>query len=379
MVPEFAILTVVSATFVGVAIFIAFIFWFVLRQSASRYAAWSKVANQLGLEHGGRTTLSGQLHGQRVRASIVTRGSGDSRSTYTVVRADLYPPLDLGLDVREHGFFNDMFHAAADVPLGDAAFDATFITSADEPERLRALLDPGLRRLLLSQLANTAASFRVRDDGVVIERPGAISDPAWLAWALQLSARIVGKLDASRRRTPCSAWLRQHRQTWLRFAQTHGLTGLDTPLCMWGTMEGRPVQIYAVRTDRARYELELSVGFSAPLGLGLALQPKGLLDKLAVFFGSQDHELGDPWFDDTYLLRVERTDLIGEVLDASVRAEIMAVHQGVGPVTLDDHRLTVRLPNVPNHPGAVPQVLHRLVGLVERLGARGSQRIGPYR
>ena len=109
------------------------------------------------------------------------------------------------------------------------------------------------------------------------------------------------------------------------------------------------------------------------------LQPKGLLDKVAVFFGTRDHSLSDPWFDDTYLLRVDRTDLVDRVLDGPTRAEIMAVHQGLGPVSLNDDELTVRLPHVPAHPAVVPQTMHRLIGLVERLGARGSQHVGPYR
>ena len=251
--------------------------------------------------------------------------------------------------------------------------------SGDEPARLQALLDPGLRRLLLTQLANVSASFSIRDDGVTIERAGAVNDSVWLAWALELAARITSDLDAARRRTPCSGWLRPQRDAWLAFATANGLTGLDTPLCMWGTMEGHVVRAYAVRTDRGRYELELSVGFGTPLGLGLMLQPKGLLDKVAVFFGTRDHSLSDPWFDDTYLLRVDRTDLVDRVLDGPTRAEIMAVHQGLGPVSLNDDELTVRLPHVPAHPAVVPQTMHRLIGLVERLGARGSQHVGPYR
>jgi hypothetical protein len=356
---------------------VAGVVWLVVQANKRQTIAWRSVAEQHGLQNDGRT-IAGVLRGQPVHAGLVTRGSGDSRTTYTVVSSTLRTPLDLGLSLRHHGFFNDMFHKSQDIAMGDSQFDAAFIVSADEESRVRALLDDRLRRLLRQHLAGDV-SFRLGDTGLSVERVGVATDSRWLSWALDLCALVNAQLDAGRRRTPPSSWLRHHRQAWLGFAQAHGLQGYDTPLSMWGTIEGIEVHAYAVRVDRGHYQLEIGLRFGEALGLGLMLQPKGLLDKVAIFFGSQDHRLGDHRFDDTYRLRVLRTDVVGEVLDEAIRGELLDVHHSVGPIQLDDEALTVRLPTFPSHPNVVPQTVHRLLGITERLGARGVARIGPYR
>src|SRR5690606_29950646 len=140
--------------------------------------------------------------------------------------------LDLGLNVRRHGFLSDMFHSAKDIVLGDPPFDSRFLVSADEDHRARAVLTPPLRRLLLERLGQN--TFHLNDAGMTVECRGATSDERWLDWAIEICARAASKIDRARAHTPVATPLAAHRQAWRTYAEACGLRGQDTPLCMWG-------------------------------------------------------------------------------------------------------------------------------------------------
>lgn len=366
----------------GIAVFvapIALIVWAASRQAKRRRSIWATVAHQAGLAYaGGR--VYGRRYGQPVDIHTVSRGSGNNRRTYTVVAGRLDTPLDLGLSIRRHGFLNDLFEGSRDVPIGDAPFDTAFLVQADEDHRARALLTPVLRRLLLDQLRR-GPDFVLSDQGLVVERPGVVSDPRWLQWAVEVCSRGTYKLDRARAGVPPASPLTHHRHAWAAFATARGLRGLDTPLCMWGTLDSVEVVVYAVRTGKLTYALDIRLRFSRSLGLGLTVKPKRTFDRIAIFFGSKDHPLGDPDFDATFVVAVSDTARVGELLDPSLRAQLLGLNDQVGPVWLNDDGLTVRLPVVPRDPSAVPRTVHQLTGVVELIMSRSpaSRSVGPYR
>lgn len=343
-----------------------------------RLATWARVAHQHGLAMIG-TEIQGTKYGQRLRVCTVTRGSGNNRATYTVVSSQLPTPLDLGLNLRRHGFFNDMFHAAADIQIGDPPFDSRFLVSGDEPHRVRAVFTPPLRRLLLERLGT--ATFSLGDAGMSVECRGASSDEHWLGWAIELCARAAHKMDRARHHTPPAGPLLHHRQAWVTYARAAGLQGLDTPLCMWGRIGDHDVSVFSVRVDRLRFALQIQVRFATPLRIGLAVKERhGMIDAVAVFFGGQDHRLGDPLFDRTFRVKASDPERATALLHESVRRELLWVRSQIGPPIVDDHGLSVRLPTVPHEPTIVPRVVHQLTGLAERLSARGpGATTGPYR
>ena len=69
-----------------------------------------------------------------------------------------------------------------------------------------------------------------------------------------------------------------------------------------------------------------------------------------------------------------------ELLDASLRQRILALHGTVGPFTLTDDGCSFRLPNVPEDPAVVTTVVGHLIEIADRVGDRrfGNRR-GPYR
>ena len=216
------IAVIVLLLFAGIVVaFIGGLVWLVRHYSRAQREAWQQAATQLGLHYDGRQIV-GTRHGQRVRVCTVTRGSGDSRTTYTVVSSQLPMALDLGFKLRKHGFLNNMFHASEDHVVGDPRFDEAFIVSADEPHRVRSLLGPKLRGLLVQQLG-TSSSFDVSDHGATIETTGVSSSMPWLTWAVESATRICSGLELARHSVPVATPLAPHRHAWRNFALANGM------------------------------------------------------------------------------------------------------------------------------------------------------------
>ncbi len=366
------------APFVIVVAIIGLAIWWNQHQSRQRDQIWGQVAAGLGL-HYANSEIWGRRHGQSIRVGLVSRGSGKNKTTYTVASSVLNPPLDLGLSVQRHGFFNDLFQGGHDIQVGDPAFDGRFIIQGDEDHRVRALLATELRQLLLGRLGG--ADFSLSDRGMSVERHGATNDGRWLGWAIEMCSQTTHLLSRARFHVPVASALAWHSQAWAAFARANGLRGVDTPLCMWGELEGTGVHAYAARVGTRAYQLEVRVSFSPSLGVGLAVQPTRTFDRVAIFFGSQDHKLGDPAFDETFVVKAASAHAVGQVLDARLRAQLLELHRTVGATSLYDDALVVRLPTLPRHPAVVPQTVHRMAALAEAVGARRhpGEHVGPYR
>src|SRR5688500_8770129 len=69
-----------------------------------RNRAWAHVARTLGLYYV-KDRVWGTLNGHEVQLRTEYRGSGKSRHLVTVIAAGFDPPLDLGLQITQHGFF----------------------------------------------------------------------------------------------------------------------------------------------------------------------------------------------------------------------------------------------------------------------------------
>ena len=378
MAPLLGALLVVVFVFGGFGGLVAFIIWWARRQQQQRDQAWGAVAAQLGLGYPpGR--IYGR-HGQPVQLTTVTRGSGKSQQTYTVASSPLEVPLDLGLSVRAHGFFEDLFRGGGDIVVGDPVFDSRFLVQADEEHRARAALTPRLRGLLRPPVPSGTA-LALSDSGCVVECRGTCDYPPWLIAAIELAAQASAELARARAAVPVATPLAPYASAWASYARARGLQGLDTPLCMWGTLEGVALRAYAVRAGRLCYALEIQVGLPQPLGLGLQIRPQHTFDRLSSLFGAQDIELGDPPFDGAFVVKAHEPAAVRELLDAPTRATLLAVHQSVGALSVSDDGLTVRLPQLGRDPAVVPRTAEKLAAVGDALSRRRQRQpeIGPYR
>lgn len=337
----------------------------------------SEWAEALGLVRVG-DELVGQIDGVPVGARLAFDRPGGFDATWTLY-ARLQPPLDLGLLVHSRPMDVDLPSAGRFVAqTGNAAFDQRYESKGDEPARVRALLGPVTRTILAT--LHPAAPLLINDDGVAVQGPRIYGTEEWLRQGLGAVAKVALAINEARDLVPAAYPLVGHRMHWARFASHHGLHGISAPLCMWGTLQGSTIYAYANRLDPFSYCLEVFLRFDQPLGLGLLLQPLRTVDRLKDFFGAEDHRLGDELFDDAFLLRVSDAAGVEELLDASLRQRILALHGTVGPFTLTDDGCSFRLPNVPEDPAVVTTVVGHLIEIADRVGDRrfGNRR-GPYR
>jgi len=346
-----------------------------------REARWARLAQALGLEHANGVVF-GRLHGQQVNLRIETRGSGKSRHTYTVVSSMPSLPLDLGLHVTHQGYFDEALVSLGlktDIPIGDPAFDAAFSISADEPHRAAALLTPALRQAL----SVIREPLLLSDAGFSMSTRGAVTDEAWLTWALRSAAGITAQVKEARRRVPVATPLAGHRVEWKRFAAQAGLSRMSTPLCMWGELEGTRISVRAVRVEPLVYQMEVMVYFDLPLHLGLFVRPTGAFDDLATFFGRQDHRLNDAAFDPAFVVQAARSDRLAEVLDEGARRMLVDLNRRFGSVQVNDEGIAIRSASVATDPRAIPTLTAHVREAAKRISenaaGRSAARAGPYR
>lgn len=379
---------VVGALLVFVLMFGGFVGLVVLLVVGQRHAtrrrreAWARLANGLGLSMVG-DTIWGTLDGVRVRVWIRVVRHNKSTSYYTVVEGQLDPRLDAGLSVYAQGLFGDIlggFLGQRDVEVGHAELDRLFVVRADEDARARWLLPPALCDAMVA-LKRSRHDFCLDDGGARTECNGISSDEAWLAWSLRSVAGLTRQLDDARRRTPPATPLLPHQQAWQRFARSAGLRGMDTPLCMWGRLDGASVGVYAVRTRPLEYRIEATVRFAEPLALGLAVRPESSWDSVRALFGAQDVSLGDAPFDRAYVVRATDLQRLGVVIDPEVRRVMVDLGQRVGPLHVDDEAVRLQSASLSHDPRQAPWLLETTKQLADRIraNARPGVQQGPYR
>ena len=297
--------------------------------------------------------------------------------------ARLQPPLDLGLVIS-----NKLMPVAlpgtgaahANFGHADPSFDQRCVVACDEPARAQALLTGSLRRVILDNL-HPQAMFMITDAGVAVQTVDGHAGESELRNGLRVVTAIAHSLNAAREHVPPAMPLIAHRDAWVRFAGGNGLQGISAPLCMFGTIDDATMYAYSVRTSATELQLEVWLRFEQPLALGLLVQPMRTVDRFKELFGAEDYKLGDALFDETFLVRVSDGPATAALLDAETRKRLLLIHDTVGPLSLTDDGLSVRLPYVPPDPAIVPTIARQMLEIARFIAdkRRGQQAGGPYR
>jgi hypothetical protein len=372
-----AALAVTPVVFVGGLVGVGFY----LRDQ--RVKAWQAVAQRLGLRYE-NDTIHGVLDGQYVRAFQESRGAGKSRTVYTIATATLVPAFDLGLGVHRHGFLSTVgeWVGMKDIAIGDPTFDAKLVVRGDEASRVQALFAHPPLRAALENAHKSGARFTLVDSGFRIETTGAASGP-WVEYALRVSALVTRSASDARPRVPVASVLAPHRALWAEYAETVGMTGIDTPLSMSGRMDGAAVFVSASRVGALEYGLDVRVNLERPLGIGLVVQPSGSVSFLSELFGGQDLKVGDPAFDQRFVVKATNRHALAAILDATARRLVLELAASTGEVQLLDDAVIVKLPRFDADPSVVPRLVTRARSIANRLtenaATLGTAPRGPYR
>ncbi|MCA9622433.1 MAG: hypothetical protein KC731_25600 [Myxococcales bacterium] len=271
-------------------------------------------------------------------------------------------PLDMGLTVQRGAKVPG--DARKEHKTGDMAFDRDYCVRADETPRVDSLLTPRLREQLLSAHAS------LDDDGVEIllgESNGeAVID------TVRLAGWVASELERASVKVPPAEALVGTREAWLSFAQEQKLATADTPLSMWGTIEGVEVQARSVRDSFRNFHFELSAAFPQPLGRGLSLKPASS----ATQFDRTGEPVGHPAFDKNFSLSTTDSVDAARLVGPETRLALLDLRDAGLQLRADDEGLWAWVGFKPTEVDQVPHGLRRLAQIALRI-AGNAERFPP--
>ena len=237
-------------------------------------------------QHWGMTLAEGKASGMVKGRQVDLKLRDDD---LIKIRALAVRALDMGLTVLRGG--KPPGDARKEYSTGDTTFDTEYCVRVDEPERAENLLTERLRTQLLSAHASLS------DKGVELLMPRVDADS--LAEAVRLGCTVAGELDRASPKVRCAEPLADTRERWLAYAAERKLATADTPLSMWGQIDGFKVQVLAVRDAFQQFHFELTADFPSPLARGLSLKPASS----ATQFDRTGDPIGHPAFDKLFMLK----------------------------------------------------------------------------
>jgi hypothetical protein len=121
--------------------------------------------------------IKGHDADEEVLIYTVTRGSGKSRTTYTVTEMSLHPKVG-GFALSKEGFFSKVgktLFGLQDIQLGDEEFDRKVMVKGKDPEAVKlALSSETLRRSIIDAF-DAYPGMSITDAKIVYERQGSLT------------------------------------------------------------------------------------------------------------------------------------------------------------------------------------------------------------
>lgn len=302
-------------------------------------------------------------------------------------------PLDLGLSVSAAGYrpFDGLTRQPPSWSAEAHHRDLTgeFAVYADEPERLQRLMTPEVTDYIFARY-RAGENPSVDDAGCSVvllgSGLGTTLEESAISGLLGSLELLVRKLETACVDVPAAGPLAPIAQA-VEALGAEGVQLTRTPLYFTQTRGLRTLCIRAPRVGRLRFDASLSMGFDAPLKVGLSVRPRTTWGGLKALFGRPAIVTGDEAFDDAFHVDALAADTIGarDLLPQPVRKALCDLAERVGEVHLDD--MQVRLsPSIPQRTrlgsgAALVDAVAAMEELVERIErARWSRtEVGPYR
>jgi hypothetical protein len=227
------------------------------------------------------------------------------------------------------------------------------------------LLTPRLKELLLA-----TEQVAVEDRGARLDVP--LTQLGNLRDTLKIAARMANELERASTKAPCADALIDVRQAWLDFAGEHALATADTPLSMWGQIDGIPVQALSIRDAFQHYHFELTADFPEPLGRGLKLRPASSTTQ----FARSGEPVGHPAFDKVFLLKSADPADAARLIGSESREAFLQLRDSGLQLRAGDKQIWAWAALNKSEPDRVPRALFRMVTLVKRI-ADNAERFPP--
>lgn len=361
-------------------------------------SAWQRAAQELGLALAPHPHYRGALFkpyytewmvGERaglpvrVGVRIVVSGSGKSRSRtfYTWAEVQYGRPLGLGLTAIAQGLLGRMFGAVVgehDLQLGDATLDQAYTIHAVEPEVARRLLLVPYVREALGWHRDAPFRPQIHDDQLRVETRGKVLDAVSLGRALDGAVDLARRILAARAEVGPSSAEHVLATAWQQVATARGLA-LDLAAGrMSGRVEGMHVEAATLVQKGARVT-QLVVRFDRPLGVGLRLTRQGALSGVGKLLGMQDIEVGDPVFDQRFVVKGAPVEAVRAMLTPEVRARLVELQAQAGELSVADDALVAEVAWLISDPAGLDAGLTAVARAGAALAGVTGAAAGPFR
>jgi hypothetical protein len=134
--------------------------------------------------------IEGREGDSRVNIFTITRGSGKSRTTYTVVEMSVHPRERINFTLSKEGFFSKVGKAllgTQDIQIGDESFDTRVMVKGSDPAKVQALLATPTFRASILEAIEAYPSLTVSGELLRFERSGIITKP-------EFYRELIGKM-----------------------------------------------------------------------------------------------------------------------------------------------------------------------------------------
>jgi len=288
--------------------------------------------------------------------------TSDGDSWPLLVRAAANRPLDMGLMVQRGG--KPPGDARKEYVTGDPAFDAEYCVRVDETDRAGNLLTDRMRQQLL------LAHASLDDDGVnILCGP---CDGETMIETVRLAVRVAAELDRASVKVPCAHALEVVREAWDAFAAEQKLASANTPLSMWGTIDGTDVKVQSVRDSFRNFHFEVTASFPQPLGRGFSLKPASS----ATQFDRTGEPVGHPAFDKNFSLSTKNPVDAARLMGPETRLAVLEMREQGLQLRGNDERLWAWVGFNPSQPEQVPRGVARMAQIAARI-ANNAERFAP--
>lgn len=345
--------------------------------ASERTEALAASAPHLGLSVIEGRRLGGQRGGVPVEISHSASGGSRAQIHWTNAEARIEPPLRLGLELRARSSnapatLKDM--VGEDLEIGDPALDGPFqISVVERADVPRLLAVPELRAVLL-RAAGSFDRVWITDERAYASMRGFSYDPANLAVMLDWVVSLAVSARAARRRMGRTARDEAIFQKWGPLAGARGYALDAESLVLSGTASGVPFTVAPVVEDTG-WATRFRARLPRPLGVDLRLSKQDAFDGVAAFLGMQDIEIGDPSFDDAFVVRGRDEAAVRWVLaDPTLRAGLVELLGAAKRLEVADTHVEAVAHGLVEEPAALDRSLGEVIAIARGLGARALAR-----
>lgn len=324
----------------------------------------AKASEQHGLKHD-VDVATGRVG--ELRVEIAAMPDGTSPVDFNAV-ARFPRSLGLELSVEQRGSFGGR---GGDAVVSDD-FDHDFRVDALHADQARELLGGAVGEALVKGVSR---GFRIElDDNELVMSVAANLGTERGVEAMSWLVRTAQAILDARARLARPELEQRVLDTFGSLARSLG-GRVDGDVLRLGLEEGE-LRAHVDHVSGKRFRTQLCLVFDKPLAIDLRLGLESERSRIARV-RHKDIQVGQPSFDEVFVVMGEPEDEVRAALDAPMREELLALHERVDALSLTSTELEVAVDEALADRDALGELVEALVGVAQKLAPRKKH--GAYR